>query len=239
MSHREVFINRERWECIMFFIQLTMRHQKKNVGQMSLVMAVISLLVCSQAMAHNVTVFAWVDGETVHVESKFSGGRKPVAAPVEVYDTQGNLLLKGVTDDNGEFSFKVPEITEMKIVLQAGMGHKGEWTILLSDLEGVGIDTPPQAVEPDAKQPVATASDQAMTGAPGVSGNSDPTGYVSTAQIQEVVEAALDKKLQPVMKLLVDTRQSGPSVNDILGGIGYIFGLIGVAAYFSARRRKS
>jgi nickel transport protein len=223
----------------MFFIHLTMRRQKKNVGQMSLAMAVISLLVCSQAMAHNVTVFAWVDGETVHVESKFSGGRKPVAAPVEVYDSQGNLLLKGVTDDNGEFSFKVPEITEMKVILQAGMGHKGEWTILLSDLEGVGIDTPPQTAETDAKPPVATASDQAMTAALGGGGNSDPAGYVSTAQIQEVVEEALDKKLQPVMKLLVDTRQSGPSVNDILGGIGYIFGLIGVAAYFSTRRRKS
>lgn len=220
-------------------MHLIMRRQRKNIGQMSLVMAVISLLVCSQAIAHNVTVFAWVDGETVHVESKFSGGRKPVAAPVEVYDSQGKLLLKGVTDDKGEFSFKVPEITEMKVVLQAGMGHKGEWTILLSDLAGLSIDTPPQAAEPDAKPPLATASDQAMATAPGVSGNLVPAGYVSTAQIQEVVEEALDKKLQPVMKLLVDTRQSGPSVNDILGGIGYIFGLIGVAAYFSAKRRKS
>ena len=223
----------------MFFMHLIMRRQRKNIGQISLVMAVISLLVCSQVMAHNVTVFAWVDGETVHVESKFSGGRKPVAAPVEVYDSQGKLLLKGVTDDKGEFSFKVPEITEMKVVLQGGMGHKGEWTILLSDLAGLSIDTPPQAAEPDAKPPLATASDQAMATAPGVSGNLVPAGYVSTAQIQEVVEEALDKKLQPVMKLLVDTRQSGPSVNDILGGIGYIFGLIGVAAYFSTKRRKS
>jgi nickel transport protein len=41
------------------------------------------------------------------------------------------------------------------------------------------------------------------------------------------------------MKLLVETRRSGPSVTDILGGIGYIFGLIGVAAYFNAKRRKS
>jgi nickel transport protein len=48
----------------------------------------------------------------------------------------------------------------------------------------------------------------------------------------------LDAKLKPVMQLLVETRQSGPSVTDVLGGIGYIFGLIGVAAYFSAKRRK-
>ena len=105
---------------------------------------------CSLAawpLAHNVTVFAWVEGDTVHVESKFSGGRRPVAAPVEVYDTRGNLLLKGVTDEKGEFSFKVPKKTEMKVVLLAGMGHKGEWTIPLSDLENTSASAPPQATE--------------------------------------------------------------------------------------------
>ena len=72
-----------------------------------------------------------------------------------------------------------------------------------------------------------------------MSGNPVPAGYVTAAEIRNAVEEALDTKLKPVMKLLVETRQSGPSVTDILGGIGYIFGLIGVAAYFSAKRRKS
>jgi nickel transport protein len=66
-----------------------------------------------------------------------------------------------------------------------------------------------------------------------------PAGYVTAAEIRNAVEAALDTKLKPVMKLLVETRQSRPSVTDILGGIGYIFGLIGLAAYFRAKRRKS
>ncbi len=212
---------------------------RKGIGQIALFITVILLLVCGQVLAHNVTVFAWVDGETVHVESKYSGGRKPVAAPVEVYDTQGKLLLKGVTDDNGEFSFRVPQKTEMKVVLLAGMGHKGEWTILLSDLQDVSAETPPQTAEPDTKPPTATSPGQAMIAAPAVSGHPVPAGYVSAAEIRNAVEEALDKKLKPVMKLLVETRQSGPSVTEILGGIGYIFGLIGVAAYFSAKRRKS
>lgn len=207
---------------------------RKGIGQIALFITVILLLVCGQVLAHNVTVFAWVDGETVYVESKYSGGRKPVAAPVEVYDTHGKLLLKGVTDDNGEFSFKVPQKTEMKVVLLAGMGHKGEWTILLSDLQDVRADTPPRTAEPGA-----ATQDQSVTAAPAVSGHPVPAEYISAAEIQNAVEEALDKKLKPVMKLLVETRQSGPSVTEILGGIGYIFGLIGVAAYFSAKRRKS
>ena len=122
-------------------VNITEKMGSLKIGLISLVAAVLLLLPRSQALAHNVTVFAWVEGDTVHVESKFSGGRRPVAAPVEVYDARGNLLLKGVTDEKGEFSFKVPKKTEMKIVLLAGMGHKGEWTIPFSDLEAVSAGT--------------------------------------------------------------------------------------------------
>jgi nickel transport protein len=41
------------------------------------------------------------------------------------------------------------------------------------------------------------------------------------------------------MKSLADMRQRGPSLTDILGGIGYIIGLVGVAAYVSSKRRNS
>jgi nickel transport protein len=210
-----------------------------KIGQISLITGMLLLLYCSQVLAHNVTVFAWLEGDTVHVESKFSGGRRPVAAPVEVYDTRGNLLLKGVTNDKGEFSFKVPKKTAMKVVLQAGMGHKGEWTISLSDLENISASTLPQATETGLPLPASNGPDQATTATPAVSGNPVPAGYVTAAEIRNAVEGALDTKLKPIMKLLVETRQSGPSVTDILGGIGYIFGLIGVATYFSAKRRKS
>jgi nickel transport protein len=221
----------------MFYI--TAKKWSLKMGWISLFMVVLILLPFSQALAHNVTVFAWVEGETVHVESKFSGGRRPVAAPVEVYDARGNLLLKGVTDEKGEFSFKVPKKTEMKVVLLAGMGHKGEWIIPLSDLEAVSADATAQAVETISPSSTSTDPNQAKSAISTVGGNPVPAGYVTATEIRNAVEAALDTKLKPVLKLLVETRQSGPSVTDILGGIGYIFGLIGVAAYFSAKRRKS
>ena len=218
---------------------ITVKKVSLKIGPISLITALLLLLFYNQALAHNVTVFAWVEGDTVHVESKFSGGRRPVAAPVEVYDTRGNLLLKGVTDEKGEFSFKVPKKTEMKVVLMAGMGHKGEWTIPFSDLEAVSADTTTQAAETNSQSSKPTDPNQVKSAVPTVGGKPVPVGYVTAAEIRNVIEGALDTKLKPVMKLLVETRQSGPSVTDILGGIGYIFGLIGVAAYFSAKRRKS
>ena len=222
----------------MMFNILSKRWSQK-IEHISIITAVLLLVSFSQALAHNVTVFAWVEGDTVHVESKFSGGRRPVAAPVEVYDVRGNLLLKGVTDEKGEFSFKVPKKTEMKVVLLAGMGHKGEWTIPFSDLEAVSADTATQAAETDSPSSEPTDPNQAKGVLSTVGANPVPVGHVTAAEIRKAVEAALDTKLKPVMKLLVETRRSGPSVTDILGGIGYIFGLIGVAAYFNAKRRKS
>jgi nickel transport protein len=39
--------------------------------------------------------------------------------------------------------------------------------------------------------------------------------------------------------MVADLEQKGPTMNEIVGGIGYIFGLMGVAIYFSSRKKKS
>jgi len=85
--------------------------------------------------AHRVNLFAWVEGDTVYVESKFSGGRRVTAGKITVSDTQGTELLSGTTSEKGEFSFKVPKKTELKIVLVAGTGHRAEWTISANEIE--------------------------------------------------------------------------------------------------------
>ncbi|MGD2099697.1 MAG: hypothetical protein PVG35_19130 [Desulfobacterales bacterium] len=85
--------------------------------------------------AHRVNLFAWVEGDTVHVESKFSGGRQVKAGKITVLDPSGTELLSGRTDENGTFSFKVPQKTELKIVLEAGTGHRAQWTIAASEIQ--------------------------------------------------------------------------------------------------------
>jgi len=179
------------------------------------------------AQAHNVTVFAWVEDSTVHVESKFAGGRTPKNAPVEVYDAAGNRLLQGETDENGKFSFTAPQKSDLKIVLQAGMGHRAHWTVSRAEFGGG-----PAASSADAAASEAAAADTVRTAAaPAETG-------ITKAELQEVLERALDKKLKPLMRLAAESQKSGPSLNEIIGGIGYIFGLVGVAAYVHARRHS-
>jgi len=173
-----------------------------------------------------VNIFAWVEGDTVYTESKFSGGKKVKNAPVEIYGIDGTKLREGKTSEFGEFSFPALRKTGMKVVLLAGMGHKAEWTISASELQG----NDPEPIDPEEiKKPVSKKVERIST-----------SPCLNAEEIRNVVEKTMDKKLQPMMR---DLRKSlnpdqAPGFREILGGIGYIIGLIGVAAYFHSRKKK-
>jgi nickel transport protein len=84
--------------------------------------------IASPAMAHRVNVFAWAENGRVFCEGKFSGGRPAKGAEIVVFDLDGKILLKGKTDEKGGFSFPAPQ-TGARVVLNASMGHRGEWSI--------------------------------------------------------------------------------------------------------------
>ncbi len=62
---------------------------------------------------------------------------------------------------------------------------------------------------------------------------------LSSEELKKVVERVVDKKMQEtVAKFDNALKDSEPTVTDILGGIGYILGLVGIGAYFNYRRKK-
>lgn len=203
---------------------------------MILLLAVFALFNTENAMAHRVTVFAWVDGHTVFVESKFSGGKKVKDGTIVVTDSSGVELITGKTNDLGEYSFKIPRRTELRITLKAGMGHQAEWTIPLEEIES----TTPEADIP-ARDGIAAEEHRSPEARPQQQPQLEqaqaPVGP-SLAEIESMVEKALDKKLKPILKLLAESREKEPTIGDILGGIGYIIGLMGIVAYFRYRKRN-
>jgi nickel transport protein len=181
------------------------------------------VLLSSPAFAHRVNVFAWVEGDTVFVECKYPDGTKVHEGVIRVLDSAGKELLNGNTNDKGEFSFKVPKQDDLTVVLEAGMGHRADWPLSRQDLAPAGMAPAPQAaLKPEALPQAATES--AAGAAP------------SPAGIDQAIEKALDKKLAPVMRMLAEMHEQKVRLTDVLGGIGYIVGLVGVAAYC---KRKS
>ena len=194
--------------------------KRQNIKIYLTILLLVSLLMISvnpPALAHKVMIFAWVEGDTVFTESKFSGGKKVMNAQVLVFDKGGEQLLEGKTDNKGKFSFKVPKLTDLRIVLNAAMGHKAEWTMPESEIrESCGDPGSKKTDEPS--QAIAVG--------------------LSKEEIKGLVEESLDRKLRPIIKMITESQSKGPSVTEIIGGIGYIFGLMGLVIYFRNRRKK-
>jgi len=191
-----------------------------NIKSSLIILLLASILVISNnlpALAHKVIIFAWVEGDTVFTESKFSGGKEAINAQVLVFDRGGKQLLEGKTNNKGEFSFKIPKLTDLRIVLNAGMGHKAEWRIPELEIqEASGVLG--SKIPTESSQPVAVG--------------------LSKEEIKELIEESLDRKLRPIVRMMTESQSKGPSVTEILGGIGYILGLMGVAIYFKNRGKK-
>jgi len=181
------------------------------------------------ALAHKVLVTAYVEGNTVFVEGGFSDGTPCKNAGIEIFDPSGKKLLEGKTNEDGEFSFKPPQKTDLKLVLNAGMGHRGEYTVPADELQGVVVGN--QATTTEAI-PAPTAETRKPQGI------SEAAAQIDPKEIELIVDRVIQKRLRPLVQLIAKSqRKTGFSPTEIFGGIGYIFGLMGVAMYF--RYRKS
>ncbi|MBN1142257.1 MAG: hypothetical protein JXB25_10765 [Deltaproteobacteria bacterium] len=185
-------------------------------------LVLLFLAVAVPVQAHRVNIFAWVEGETIHTESKFSGGKMVQGGEVVVLDPQGKVLLRGKTDDQGAFSFPVPARTDLKLVLNATMGHRAEWTLTAAELAPAAAVTEPAPAAESEPAPAVTAP--------------PPPPAIPAAELERIIDAALERRLQPIRHALAELKEEKVGFREVMGGLGYIFGLMGVAAYFRYRK---
>jgi len=224
-------------------IPLKMRRKelKSNFGVKTLrclTIAIALLLLSSiSGWAHKLNVFAYLEGDTVVVEGYFSGNVKAQDSLVQVFDSDGKKMLEGKTDRNGMYVFKLADLPRVKghakIVLDAGMGHRADFTLTAADL--------PSASE--RKQSAQPKSEGEGTGNPSLAANPAMT-VQDLSELKKVLEQTLDQRIQPLVnmlgnqqKMLMEQREKSPTITEIVGGIGWIMGIVGVAGYFMGRRR--
>jgi len=196
-----------------------------------LVSVIGTLIAPSTAQAHKVNLFAYVEGDTVITESYFSDGRKCRDSTIEVFDKHGKKLAEGKSDEEGRFSFRPPIRTDLVIRLTASMGHQAEYVVPASDLSDK-IPAGPAAEAVSAKGP-ARSPDEASD-----SLESLPVQHqASTEDIEQAVEKALSRQLAPIRRALEESRRER-RFSDVVGGIGYIVGLMGLILYFRNRQRR-
>lgn len=191
---------------------------------------ILTISAASPALAHKVRIFAWGEGDTIHTESKFSGGRAAKNSAVTVINTKtGEEILQGTTDESGLFDFNQPEgIAGMDIVINSGDGHSNSWHY---EVETVALESTPTA------KPRATEKESVQAVSTNKATHVVTTTGVTKEELTEIIDERLEAKLAPIRKMLAENEDHSPSVQDILGGIGYILGLAGLAAYMKSNKQ--
>ena len=231
---------------------------KPVAASMALLLALLTAL-AGPALAHRVNVFAYVEGNDVVVECSYSRSERVRFGEVDVFDAaSGAALLAGKTDEKGEFRFSVPPAAraakaDLRIVLKAGEGHQNTTEVKAAEYlsatpaaaplnSAVPVATPAASVpsSPPAAPvagPVTAAPAPAQTGAQ-PAGQGTVTPALDAAALERIVEAAVEKKIAPLRVMLVGEKEKGPGLTEIVGGLGWLVGLAGIAAYFASKGKK-
>lgn len=208
---------------------------KHVVSALALLSALV--LAAAPALAHRVNVFAVLENGVVNGEGYFGGGSKALDSQVEITDASGALLASGRTGEDGGFRIALPAgaAPPLTVVLKAGEGHRGEYT--LTGQESTA-GTEPEASAPVPGAGAATAVPGASTmpvqAGSGLAMAQDPADARLSALVQAAAARAVEEKLTPLRLELakIAEAEQATRLRDIVGGLGWIIGLIGLAAWF-------
>jgi len=193
-------------------------------------MAAVFLLMSPTAFAHKLNMFAYVEGDEIFAEGYFTDGKKAKNSTITVFDAADKQLLQGTSDADGQFTFAIPQQSDLRITVNAGMGHQAEFVLLKDELSeettATGTENEPaSALNSNNEAPAATATQIPSA-----------TSSLDNDAIRAEIERAVGKAIKPLMREL-STMRAEKSLADIIGGIGFIFGLFGVAMYFKSRKQ--
>jgi nickel transport protein len=211
-----------------------MKKMKKNTIYLTIFVIALIFSSANSCFAHKVRIFAWENGDgTIMTESKFSGGRAAKNVTVTVIESStGHKLLSGKTDIKGMYQFPIPKTTskEIEIVVNGGDGHKNSWHYTLEETTAPPVvnQIPETITTPEEKPEQAAVETMVST----------PNTQCDSEEFTRLLNAALDRKLAPIHRVLAESTDHSPTLQDILGGIGYILGLAGIAAYFQSRKKN-
>lgn len=209
----------------------------------------LCLLWPATAQAHKVSVFAYVDGPNIVVDAFYSKSNKVSQGKITVQNAAtGEEYLRATTNDAGALIFPVPDKAlaakaDLRVLLVAGEGHQNDVLVSASEFAGLKPAAPKAATTT-----AAPAKAAAKTARP--AGTSDATAAAPasaapiideaalTRIVTQAVEQAVDSRMAPVKRLLLESAQKGPGPTEIVGGIGYIVGLFGIAAFVASRRKN-
>jgi nickel transport protein len=175
------------------------------------------LLLSESAYAHKVKLFATVTGDVISGYVYFPGGERAQAVSVKIFLANNQLEDTVQTNERGEFQFHAKTHATHRLVANLGEGHLAEYTVNANEFS----DIAPIADREPSVENLAVS----------------PQNCNISEQLPEIVAKVVSQQIRPLREQL-EAYQEKIGLHDILGGIGYIFGVMGVLFYLAKRPEK-
>ena len=185
---------------------------------MKKIIFVLLLIWPSQILAHRIGLFAYIEGKEIKGQVYFIDGSPAKKAQVKLINSQGKVIGLTKTDEKGNFSFTKPSLNGiLRIVAIAEAGHRSEMTLKIKD----------KTIDKNEKILLKNNSSSLSK-----------TTTISEQEIAHLVQNVVQKELQPIRELLEEVLKETkkPSLQEIIGGLGYIVGLFGLIFWIKAKR---
>lgn len=188
----------------------------KTRWKWTLVLAAL-LGVHTSVWAHNMRMSVYIEGNNLEGEIYYVGGGNAAASGAAVdLITSGDVIATTTTDQDGLFVFSSVSPADYLVRGDAGQGHVATFDVKKNEF--IGIDS-------------STDSTQNKLGEDAASVQSAP-GEINAQQLQ----VAITKAIRPLREQ-IDLYEAKTRFHDILGGIGYVFGLFGLLVLIKQRRQ--
>lgn len=183
--------------------------------------AVLVLVAASPALAHKMKVFASATGAAISGYVYFNGDSRAIATKVSVVGADGSTVFEGLTDDTGQFSFPATRRMDHVISVDGNDGHVASFTITAAELP----DTLPAAASASVVTPTRAAPVEAAS------------VEVASGDLRSFIDQSIARQIRPLREQ-IDAYQEKIWWHDVIGGIGYIAGLAGLAFGWANRKPR-
>ncbi|HAA84256.1 MAG: Uncharacterized protein XD42_1193 [Thermodesulfobacterium sp. 37_54] len=193
------------------------------------------LFLYSYGFAHKVNLFVFREGEKISGEGYFANGAPCMKCAIEVYTLKGKKIAQTTTDEKGRFEVRIKEKEPLLVRLIAGEGHlaeeklEGSTEVASNDKTKENI-TKKERVDLQNKKDVENIK---ITNSKNVE--------IDREMLKAVVKEVLSEELGSFKGNFLELKKDLNRVRfqDIIGGIGYIIGVLGLLAMLKARKEKA
>jgi nickel transport protein len=207
-------------------------------------LALASIAVIAGAEAHKLKAFATAEGPLVSGYAYFTPGGRAQLADVTITGPGDVEVLKTGVNGQGEFHFVAKQRVDYTITVDGGDSHIAKFMIHAADLpdslpapqDGKILPLDPPTATAAATAAAADVAPDSQTGETATAAGSPAVANaIDPAALRALIRESVAREVNPLREQL-DAFQESVGWRDVMGGLGYIFGLAGVAYFFGTWR---